>query len=1553
MIRLAAFLSALLVIVCFSSRADTPPLASVRYFNAYQNPTNWDGWSSAVYQGGGASVRNYAGKTPVDDVGGVRAIVIDAVNPPGGWWNIQFKISGNPLNFLRIGTNPAIHLRLKWGALPTNGNWNMSFGLGGTQVDLSSYLSPSTSVWQDIYIPASDCVAVKPSLDLTHVWQLEIKPDGNYTDHCTLYLAAIDIVPSATRTNFAEFVKVNQVGYAPTAEKTAFVSWPSNMTVSTPTAFQVVNVVNTQVVLNGSLSSVPRNSGWDLDGDVIYRADFGALQTPGTYRVEVPSLNARSQPFVIASDVYRKLFRDSLRFFYYSRSSLPIANPHAEGYTRATLHAGDTNASYNYDPNFGNYHYGSQSNRDVRGCWYDAGDTHIDVFNTSVACWWLLETLRDFGSRVSPAGLNLPESNAQRSDLVPLIMNAVEWIQRMQNPDGSVCAYLLGDPQHLVSDIGTCPTAYAAGTFAKAYAVLGDSLPPAQASNLLASARLSWAWLTNHPNLLLPRQRLNNGVDGGGWDSAWGSTNGDRAGRAFAAVELFEATGEAQFNSYFTNAFLNLNSGSPLDGPWFGFNKTGYGGDNVISYLQHHLNFAFMDYVRCTRPAAAPGVQATLKNAFLHQADVLTNYTAASGYRIPTLYAWHLYWGSSGGVLAPSAAVLWRAYEWTGNTAYRAAAADALHFICGRNPVDRVFVGGYGDYQHSSDFYSTFWTDLLRQPPGYLGGNINLEFDLAAKVIEQPWKRFINMQDAAMTEPGVYWNSSFAWLVGSAVHEAMGQTGTNTFTTVLPGGSVDVDLRPLTASSGLTFNITGATNGTAVLLADGYTLRFTPTAGYNGPAAFSWGATGSGMPGLLRHYTFEPPDTTADGLATDTARGSNGVLTSAGTGSYSYQTNIPSAFAGHQTQSLRLVEPSANNYARLSTLVSAAEHNFSTTSWTASAWFNRATTSSHDFIFHAGAGDGFAGDAYEMYLYGVAGADTVKLTAYGSNGSTVTADITSPAGSAPANTWHHAAVVWQATGSGTGTFKFYLDGTLIGSSASITNVPNQASAFVFGGSPTTQSFMDRQLNGWLDDCALFSRALSNTEVVALAAGPLANGGTTAATGSVTINVDDSAGGLMARWPFDGVVDDVTGHGWNLTALGHARTDPAPVKQGTQSLALDGDADFAYTAPIPLSNAFTLCTWIHMPPSATGTMTVAANSFGNLAADGFRFLANGSSSNGGIGSLVLETGNGIAGVAVSSATGMVARGRWQHVAAVVNRAAGTATLYRNGAVVAAGGVRTDFTNSASLWLGGMSGTAFPFQSRLDDVRLYSRTLTSNEIATIVNAVNAPPVLSDVTNRTISVNAGTGPIVFTVTDAETAPEHLTLAASSSATGQVSQSGLVFGGSGTNRTITVTPASNRLGSAVITLTVSDGSLATNDVFTITIVGTPQETWRFDRFGTTANEGVAADTANPDLDTLNNAQEYILGTDPLVPGAALALEAAAITGTALQLTFTMQQASGVGYEGLTRLYDIQSSTALSATPWTGQVGLTNMIGSNGTVTVTVPFNGAQQNYRLKVHLQ
>ena len=75
--------------------------------------------------------------------------------------------------------------------------------------------------------------------------------------------------------------------------------------------------------------------------------------------------------------------------------------------------------------------------------------------------------------------------------------------------------------------------------------------PPAQSADLLARAQLSWSWLQANTNMVQPRLPLQNGVDPGADDTSWGDATFDHRCRAFAAVELFEATGQAPFNTFF------------------------------------------------------------------------------------------------------------------------------------------------------------------------------------------------------------------------------------------------------------------------------------------------------------------------------------------------------------------------------------------------------------------------------------------------------------------------------------------------------------------------------------------------------------------------------------------------------------------------------------------------------------------------------------------------------------------------------------------------------------------------------------------------------------------------------------------------------------------------------------------------------------------------------------------------------------------------------------------------------------------------------------------
>ena len=70
----------------------------------------------------------------------------------------------------------------------------------------------------------------------------------------------------------------------------------------------------------------------------------------------------------------------------------------------------------------------------------------------------------------------------------------------------------------------------------------------------------------------------------------------------------------------------------------------------------------------------------------------------------------------------------------------------------------------------------------------------------------------------------------------------------------------------------------------------------------------------------------------------------------------------------------------------------------------------------------------------------------------------------------------------------------------------------------------------------------------------------------------------------------------------------------------------------------------------------------------------------------------------------------------------------------------------------------------------------------------------------------------PINFTVGDVETPSSQSHASATSGNTTLLPVANIVFGGSGANRTATLTPAANQFGTALVTVTVSDGSAQTS---------------------------------------------------------------------------------------------------------------------------------------------
>lgn len=113
------------------------------------------------------------------------------------------------------------------------------------------------------------------------------------------------------------------------------------------------------------------------------------------------------------------------------------------------------------------------------------------------------------------------------------------------------------------------------------------------------------------------------------------------------------------------------------------------------------------------------------------------------------------------------------------------------------------------------------------------------------------------------------------------------------------------------------------------------------------------------------------------------------------------------------------------------------------------------------------------------------------------------------------------------------------------------------------------------------------------------------------------------------------------------------------------------------------------------------------------------------------------------------------------------------------------------------------------------------LTTNRTFTVtVDSVNDLPTITDITNRVVNEDVSTGLITFTVGDIETAPGSLVLGRLSSNQTLVPTNNIIFGGTGNSRTVTVSPAANEVGTAVITVSVIDGNGgSTNDTFQITV--------------------------------------------------------------------------------------------------------------------------------------
>jgi hypothetical protein len=206
------------------------------------------------------------------------------------------------------------------------------------------------------------------------------------------------------------------------------------------------------------------------------------------------------------------------------------------------------------------------------------------------------------------------------------------------------------------------------------------------------------------------------------------------------------------------------------------------------------------------------------------------------------------------------------------------------------------------------------------------------------------------------------------------------------------------------------------------------------------------------------------------------------------------------------------------------------------------------------------------------------------------------------------------------------------------------------------------------------------------------------------------------------------------------------------------------------------------------------------------------------------------------------------------------------------------------------------------------------------------VSCPPTVSPLAAQSIAINSSMPARLFLAED-DIAEGSLQVTATSSNPTLLPATAILLNGASPYYTIAASPTADQLGSSTIGVTASDGSTTFSRNFTLTVTGTPLQSWRQQYFGSAANTGSAADNADANYDGESNFMEFATAQSP----TAAALTTAALIKNGATLEFTYPRSVAALADAVT--FIVEWSDDLSLGSWSSSGVTQAILSDNGTV--------------------